>query len=83
MRNVADLQEDSLSRSAVAGIVLLLLDYSAFEAQRFAQETTPDQRAAIIRAAKWPIRDQARESVQHHVDRIRAQRNLERLRQAV
>lgn len=78
MSGIGDVQQDNRNRLAVAGIVMDLLEYSAFEAGRVAQAATPDMRAAIIRAAKRPIRDQARESVRHHVSRILPrQRTLE------
>lgn len=74
-------RKDGQNRLAVAGIVMDLLELSAWEAGRVAQAATPEERQAIIRAAKWPIRDQALDSVRHHVSRIqvRGPRNLERL----
>lgn len=64
-------RELRMARLAVAGILMDLLGYSPFESGRVAQAATPDMRRAIIRASKWPIRDQAAESVRHHVQRIR------------
>ncbi len=63
--------ESRRKRLAVAGILMDLLEYSAFDATRAAGLATPEQRDAIIRAADWGIREQARDAVRHHVKRIR------------
>jgi len=59
------------SRLVVAGILVNLLEYSAADAMQAASRATPEQREAIQRAARWPIREQARGAVRHHVQRIR------------
>jgi len=61
---------DNHARLAVSGILMDLLDYTPHRACQLAAAARPDQRAAIMRAARWPIRSQARESVAFHASKI-------------
>ena len=65
-----DQATDNHARLAVSGILMDLLDYTPHRACELAAAASPDQRAAIMRAARWPIRSQARESVAFHASKI-------------